>query len=229
VGRSSLVLAAALSSCAVSQKYFQPAPAAGEQTSQGYGQATYDVVLAGIAVGEMRVSSLGAITTESHGTQIQIGFELTSSGRQALTLDPRALALDVTTTSGEVDSLPAVRVDGATRVLPGSASTAEAYFSIDDLSPGDVYAYCVRWRVQGESAAYAQVTQFSPVSNQYAYGPHWAWSPWLPYDYPYNPFLYPPPFSSLYPPGARIGFGVYAAPPPRHRGHDRQHDYEHWR
>ncbi|MCR9246559.1 MAG: hypothetical protein NXI31_16115 [bacterium] len=183
-----LFLACSVATGCVDQRYFAPRENLNGTGPGGEPAAIYPFGSDdGDVAGELRVWSRGATaeyaddpTTESGErarVEVHVGFELENTGR---------VPLDLGGIHAEPEPLALVRLDGESRVAPGSTGKVEAWFLVPDAdSTRDVPEFSVRHDVLVDGVAAAtQITPFTSWRPRYVRsgaGPFLmgtAWGPW---------------------------------------------------
>jgi hypothetical protein len=163
---------------------FEPAERATAQSPQGYTAAEYELATPRGDLGDVKVWSRGARVMEVNGvsrTVVHVGFEVDNSSVWAIELEE--LAMDSAMLDRQILSgIEPARIDGSTTVQPGRVNEINAYFPLPaGVSPQEVDAFRIRWRVRSPDVVYSQHTPFlENVSEAVAYY-------YTPY---YDPFYY---------------------------------------
>jgi hypothetical protein len=188
--------------CAASRQYFEPAERVQGQTVQGDKVAIYPLAAGGSHFGEAKVWSHGAYETEDERSVVHVAIEIHNTGNAPIELRPSELRLDVM--DEENGPLRGLQVqDGGARVFaPGTIDDTSFLFELPGgITPRDVVALRLHWRVHAGAQRYAQRTPFVEERERQAYAPATAYGgypcwPYGPYDcmymYPYGSRLYEP-------------------------------------
>jgi hypothetical protein len=184
-------VALALIACGARQEKFEPGERATARSPEGYTAAEYEISGRNGELGEARVWSRGARIMDVDGarrTVVHVGFALENTSDEPIELDLDQLALDSARLDhAVVRDIHAARVDGNATIQPGQMGEINAYFPLPrDVSPQQVDAFRVKWRVGDSEITYNQQTPFveSPDERVYAY----YYTPF------YDPFFYDPYF-----------------------------------
>jgi hypothetical protein len=237
-----LVLVAALL-CAVGcgpPQAFMPAANVTQITPRGEKDevyaAAYRMEADGRRLGEAKLWSRGVDRGDVEGktrTLVHVGFILKNDTSAPLRLDEQRLKLeDVQLGEETIYDVPALTVDGELTVPPGATRDIDVAFGLPyRIWPGDVLAYRVRWRVDGERP-YTEQTAFLRngyrpgryPGHAYYYDPYW-----YPYGYAsfglypwYWPYYGPPYYGPYYGPAIGIQGRVRVAPFPRNYARPRR-------
>jgi hypothetical protein len=182
----SILIAAGLVACGGTSRpeRFEPAERATAESPQGYTAAEYELTTRKGDLGDVKVWSPGARIMEVNGvnrTVVHVGFEVDNSSNQPIDLED--LALDQATLHRQIVSgVQPARIDGATTVQPGRVNEINAYFPLPaGVSPQQVNAFRIRWRIHSPDVVYSQHTPFIQNPGEavaYYYTPY------------YDPFYY---------------------------------------
>jgi hypothetical protein len=161
----SIMIAASLVACggSTTPESFEPSERATARSPQGYTAAEYEMATPRGDLGDVKVWSRGARVMEVKGisrTVVHVGFELDNSSEQAIELQD--LALDSAILDRQIlTGIQPAHIDGATTIPPGRVNEINVYFPLPaGVSPQEVDAFRVRWRVSGPEVTYAQHTPF---------------------------------------------------------------------
>lgn len=182
-----IVAASALIACGGGNgrpQSFEPGERATATAPEGYTAAEYLLATAQGDIGDVKVWSRGAQVMRVQGieaTVVQVSFEVDNSSQEPIELTE--LSLDSATFNEHVKSgIAPARIDGSTTIEPGRVSQISAYFPLPPgISPREVDAFRVRWRLYGPGISYTQHTPFTESTDEqlvYYYTPY------------YDPFYY---------------------------------------
>lgn len=193
--RLPVILAIAACGCATGRQYFEPSERVQGQTLQGHKVAIYPLSVATGPFGEAKVWSRGAYEIDE-GALLHVGLEIHNTGRVPVELRPGDVRLDVLTEDhGPIRGLRPV-AEGARAFAPGTIGEANLRFALpQDVSPNDVMALRLHWRLHVNGYTYVQRTPFAEeIEARYA-SPAYAYPCW-----PYGPYdcMYMHPFGFRY-------------------------------
>ena len=163
---------------------FEPGERATAQSPQGYTAAEYELATRRGDLGDVKVWSRGARVMAVNGverTVVHVGFEVENSSDREIELQD--LSLDSAMLDRQIlSAIQPARIEGATLIEPGQMKQIDAYFPLPaGVSPQEVDAFRIRWRIRGPGVVYSQHTPFiENVSETVAYY-------YTPY---YDPFYY---------------------------------------
>ncbi len=209
-----LLASALLGACAASRQYFEPTERVTGQTENGYSQSLYPLTGPHGAFGEMTLWSRGAYRSPDGRSVVQVGFLLHNTSDKPITLRAREIRIGTMRTDDALLSelSPADPVD--LTVAPQAFGETQYHFVMpDEIDPGEIRAFRLRWAVHGGDAMYLQRTVFVELHAHDPYPPPYAAGggyPCWPYG-PYDCYFGPPSYYGPYPPPAVIHRGRYPA------------------
>ena len=178
-----------LAGCAASHQYFEPTEHVEGRTPEGRKLATYPLAVGEGSFGEVKVWSEGAYETKSDETLVRIGLEVHNTSGAAIELKPGDPNLEVIAKDyGPISGLRP-EVDSSRAFPPGTVAEVRPTFALPPgISPRDIEAMRLHWRVQADGLSYAQSTPFTEEVNPVyygapygPYGPYGAYGPCGPY------------------------------------------------
>jgi hypothetical protein len=189
-----IAIIGALAACAAPRQTFIPTEQPTGLSPEGDQAAEYDIATWNVALGNARVWSRGALEARVRGetrTLVHVSLELENNSPRDLRVDFAELRLDSAVIGGRVlRDLPPLQVRGDRLVPPGGDGQVDVYFRMPrGVSPTDIDAFRVDWRVQSGELVYRQRTSFLGVDPQVPfwppyyrpYGLGYGWGPYYPW------------------------------------------------
>jgi hypothetical protein len=200
------LIAILLAGCAAHRQYFQPTERQHGETVHGYPEALYTLVGPHGQFGEGKVWSNGAYHSARGESVVHVGIEIHNTSGEPIELRAADVELEsVATLLGTVAHVPPGQAKD--RVFaPGSIGETGFEFTLpDEVAPGEVTGFLLRWRVRNADQSYGQRTPFGLLYRRrayppaYGYGyPYWGCDPFDPFcQYPYGTY-YGPGFAGSY-------------------------------
>ena len=187
--RTSMILCAVFAvfgavGCAENHQYFRPTEHVHGETANGDHEAIYELVGPFGPFGEAKVWSRGAFRASGQ-TLLFAAIELHNTSGVPIVVDPQRIRVDPVRVGASLLHDFAPVQTQALSVAPGAFGVVKLHFVLpEDIVPGQVSSFGLRWQVQNGPQSYAQRTPFREARSRYAYA------------------AYPPPYG-------RFGYGVY--------------------
>lgn len=190
--RLTWIVAIAVCGCGASRQYFEPSERVQGQTLEGHRVAIYPLTVASGPFGEAKVWSRGAYETDDRAL-VHAGLEIHNTSGAPIELRQGDVKLDVLSKGqGPIRGLQPI-TDAARAFAPGTIGEANLRFALpESLSPRDVVALRLHWRVHVNGHTYVQRTPFvqeadAPYAGRYQPYPCWPYGPYdCMYMYPYG-------------------------------------------
>jgi hypothetical protein len=195
--RFALIALLLLAGCAAHRQYFQPTERLHGTTVGGYPEALYTLAGPQGQFGEAKIWSNGAYRSANESV-IHVGIEIHNTSGQPIEL--RAADVELESVAAVVGTVAHVRPRQAKdRVFaPGSIAETGFEFTLpDEVAPGEVTGFLLRWRVHNTGHSYGQRTPFAVLYRRRAYPagygyPYWGCDPFDAFcSYPYGPYYGP--------------------------------------
>lgn len=182
-----IVIGAALVTVACgARQEFTPAEKATARSPEGYSAAEYQIGDKEGVLAMVKVWSNGAYRRTIRGEQrtvIHVGFAIENFSDEALSVNTEDLRLDLGVLDKRVfDNLKPTLASGMMVVAGGLQQRFDVYFALPrDVSPRQVNAFQIKWKLGNDKIHYAQETPFLENEvERYAY----YYTPF------YDPFIY---------------------------------------
>lgn len=200
-----LLASVLLGACAASRQYFEPTERVTGQTENGYSQSLYPLTGPHGPFGEMTLWSRGAYRSPDGRSVVQVGFLLHNTSNEPITLRASEVRIGTMRTDDALLSELSPADPADLTVAPQAFGETQYHFVMpDEVDPGEIRAFRLRWAVQGGDAMYRQRTVFIELHAHDPYPPPYASGyPCWPYG-PYDCFYGPPAYYGPYPPPAVI-------------------------